>query len=180
VIEKACDVQMYYGGYRETRTLNVAHLAGWDMALCELAVTALNDLIPAGPKPVTIQSEGMVRFALKEWRKAGVATMQVLYAALSIEAKVPDYHLPVFESIVSAMSFGESREFNPLLVFAQLFPATTPNELPPHGTINHRICPKPGSTWLSNWRPLPSKSYAELTRHLTEEEALGLNYYRRT
>jgi len=28
VIEKACDVQMDYGGYTETRTLYVAHLAG--------------------------------------------------------------------------------------------------------------------------------------------------------
>jgi len=175
VIEKACDVQMYYGGYTETRTLNVAHLAGWDMVLCELAVTALNDLIPPGPRPVTIQTEGMAHFALKEWRKVCVATGQVLYAALSIEVKVPDYHLPVFESIVSAMCFGESQEFNRLFIFAQLFPATTPNELPPHRIINHQICPKPGSTWLSNWRPLPSKSYAELTRHLTEKEALGLN-----
>jgi len=28
VIEKACDVQMDYGGYTETRSLYVAHLAG--------------------------------------------------------------------------------------------------------------------------------------------------------
>jgi len=29
VIEKGCDVQMDYGGYTETRTLFVGHLAGW-------------------------------------------------------------------------------------------------------------------------------------------------------
>jgi len=66
VIEKACDIQMDYGGYTETRTLYVAHLAGWDMILGKAALIALNALIPAGPKPVTIQPEGMARFALKE------------------------------------------------------------------------------------------------------------------
>jgi len=54
VIEKACDVQMDYRGYTETRTLYVAHLAGWDMILGKSALTALNALIPAGPKPITI------------------------------------------------------------------------------------------------------------------------------
>jgi len=43
-------------------------------------------------------------------------------------------------------------------------------------TINDQICPKPGSTWVPKWRPLPSKSYAELTRQLTEEEASGWIY----
>jgi len=65
---------MDYRGYTETRTLYVGHLAGWDMILGKLALTALNALIPAGPKPVTIQPEGMARFALKEWGKAGFAT----------------------------------------------------------------------------------------------------------
>jgi len=72
VIEKVCDVQMDYGGYTETRTLYGAHLAGWDMILGKPALTALNTLIPAGPKPVTIQPEGMACFALKEWRKTGL------------------------------------------------------------------------------------------------------------
>ena len=54
VIEKAGNVQMYYGGYTETRTLYVAYLAGWDMILGKPVLTALNALIPAGPKPVTI------------------------------------------------------------------------------------------------------------------------------
>jgi len=54
VTEKACDVQMDSGGYIEARTLYVAHLAGWDMILSKPALTALNILIPAGPKPVTI------------------------------------------------------------------------------------------------------------------------------
>jgi len=66
MIEKACDIQMDYGGYTETRTLYVAHLAGWDMILGKPALTALNVLIPAGPKPVSIQPEGMAPFALKE------------------------------------------------------------------------------------------------------------------
>jgi len=66
VIEKACDVQMDYGEYTETRTLYVAHLAGWDIILGKPAIITLNILIPAGPKPVTIQPEGMARFALKE------------------------------------------------------------------------------------------------------------------
>ena len=65
---------MDYGGYTETRTLYVTHLAGWDMILGKLAFIALNGLIPAGPKPVTIQPEGMACFALKEWRKAGLGT----------------------------------------------------------------------------------------------------------
>jgi len=146
MIEKACDVQMDYRGYMETRTLYVAHLAGWDMILCKPALTALNALIPAGPKPVTIQPEGMARFALKEWRKAGLATGQVTSAALFIEDEAPDYLLPLVEFMVSAMSLGENQEFNPFVEFAQLFPATTPNELPPLKTINHRICRKPGST----------------------------------
>ena len=64
MINKACDVQMDFGAYTETRTLYVAHLAGWEMILGRLALTALNPLIPAGPKPVTIQPEGMARFAL--------------------------------------------------------------------------------------------------------------------
>jgi len=176
VIEKACDVQMDYGGYTETRTLYVAHLAGWDMILDKPALTALNALIPAGPKPVTIQPEGMARFALKEWRKAGLATGQVTSAALFIEDEVPEYLLPLCELMVSAMSLGECREFNPYVEFAQLFPATTPNELPPLRTINHRICPKPGATWLPKWRPSPSKFYAELTKQLNEQEASGRIY----
>ena len=47
VIEKACDVQMDYGGYTETRMLYVAHLAVWDMILGKPALTGLNALIPA-------------------------------------------------------------------------------------------------------------------------------------
>jgi len=171
VIEKACDVQMDYGGYTETRTLYVGHLAVWDMILANPAFTALNVLIPAGPKPVTIQSKGMVPFTLKEWKKAGPATGQVTSAALFMEDEVPEYLLPLFEFMVSANSLRESREFNPFVEFAQLFPATTPNELPPLKTINHRICLKPGSTRVPKWRPSPSKFYDELTRQLTEEEA---------
>jgi len=49
IIEKACDVEMDYGGYTETRTLYIAHLAGWDIILGKPALTALNALIPAGP-----------------------------------------------------------------------------------------------------------------------------------
>jgi len=75
--------------------------------------------------------------------------------------------------MVSAMSLGECREFNPYVEFAQLFPATTPNELPPLRTINHRICPKPGATWVPKWRPSPSKFYTKLTKQLNEEEASG-------
>jgi len=176
VIEKACDVQMDYRGYTETRTHYVAHLAGWDMILGKPALIALKDLIPPGPKPVTIQGEGMARLALKEWIKAGLATGQVTSAALTIEDEAPDYLLPLFEFMVSALNLAESREFNPFVAFAQLFPATTPNELPPLRTINHRICPKPGSIWVPKWRPSPSKFYAELTRQPTEEEASGRIY----
>jgi len=57
---------MDYGGYTESRTLYVAHLAGWDIILGKPSLTALNALIPAVSKPVTIQPEGMARFALKE------------------------------------------------------------------------------------------------------------------
>jgi len=176
VIEMACDVQMDYGGYIETRTLYVVHLVGWDMILSKPALTALNPLIPPGPKPVTIQPEGMARFARKEWRKAGLAAGQVTSAALFIEEESPDYLLPLFELMVSAMSLGESRELNPFVEFAHLFSATTPNELRPLRTINHRISPKPGSTWVPKWRPSPSKFDAELTRQLTEEEASGRIY----
>jgi len=145
VIENACDVQMDYAGYRETRTLYVAYFAGWDMILGKSALTALNTLIPAGPKPVTILPEGMARFVLKEWRKAGLSMAQVISAALTIEDDVSDYLLPLFEFMVLAMSYGESRELNHFVACAQLFPATTPNELPPLRPINHQICPKPGS-----------------------------------
>ena len=148
VIDKACHVLMDYGGYTETRTLYVAHPAGWEMILGKPALTVLNDLIPAGPKPVTIQPEGMARFALKVWRKAGAAMGQVTSAALTIEDEVPDNLLPLFEFMVSAMSLGESREFNPFVKFTQLFPATILNELLPLRTINYRICPKPSSTWV--------------------------------
>jgi len=105
----------------------VAHLAGWDVILCNPALTSLNALIPTGPKPVTLQPEGMACFALKEWRKVGLATGQVTSNALFIEDEAPDYLLPLFEFMVSAMSFGESREFNYFVEFAQLFVATTPN-----------------------------------------------------
>jgi len=123
-------------------------LYSWDRILGKPALTALNTLIPAGPRPVTIQPEGMAPFALREWRKAGLATGQVTSVALTIDDKVSDYLLPLFEFMVSAMSLEESQEFNPFVEFAQLFPATTPNELPPLRTINHRICQKPGSTWV--------------------------------
>jgi len=176
VIEKACDVQMDYRRYTETRTLYVAHLAGWDKILGKPALTALNGLIPAGPKPVTIQPEGMARLVLKEWRKVGVAMGQVTSAALTIEDEVLDYVLPLSELMVSALSLGESWEFNPFVEFAQLFLATTPNEFPPLRTINHRICPKSSSTWVPKWRPSLSKFYAELTRQLTEEEPSGRIY----
>jgi len=159
---------MDYGGYTETRTLYEAHLAGWDMILGKPALIVLNALIPAGPKPITIQPEGMACFALKEWTKLGVAAGQVTSAALFIDDQAPDYLLPLCELMVSAMSLGECREFNPYVEFAQLFPVATPNELPPLKTINHRICPKPGATWVPKWRPSPSKFYAELTKQLNE------------
>jgi len=57
---------MGYRGYTETITLYVVHLAGWDMILGKPGLTALKAVILAGPKPVTIQPEGMVRFALQE------------------------------------------------------------------------------------------------------------------
>jgi len=164
------------GGYTETRMPYVAHLAGWDMILGKPALTALNAIIPAGPKPVTIQPEGMARFACKEWRKARVTTGQVTSAALFIEEEAPDYLLPLVGFMVSAKSLGESQEFNSFIKFAQLFPATTPNELPPLSTINHRICTKLGSTWVPKWRPSAYKFYAELTRQLTEEEVSGRIY----
>jgi len=82
VIEKPYDVQMDYGRYTETRTLDVAHCAGWDMILGKPNLTGLNALIPAGPKSITIQPKGMARFALKEWRKAGLAMRQITSAAL--------------------------------------------------------------------------------------------------
>jgi len=147
-IEKVCDVQMDYRGNTETRTRYVAELAGWDMILGKPALTALNALIPAEPKPVTIQPEGMAHFALKEWRKSGVGMGQVTSSALTIEDEVPDYLLPLFEFMVSAMSLGESREFNLFVKFTHLFLTTTLNELPPLRTINLRICPKPASTWV--------------------------------
>jgi len=176
VIEKACAVQMDYRGYTETRMLYVEHLAGWDMILGKPTLTALNALISAGAKPVTIQAEGMARFALKEWRKAGLTIGQVTSAALLIEDEVPYYLLPLCELMVSAMSLRECRQFNPYVEFAQLLPATIPNELLPLRTINHRICPKPGATWVPKCRPSPSKFYAELTKQLNEEEASGWIY----
>jgi len=78
--------------------------------------------------------------------------------------------------MVSSISLGESWEFNPYIEFAQLFQATTPNELPPLRTINHRICAKPGSTCVPKWLPSPSKFYTELTKQLTEEEVSGQIY----
>lgn len=60
----------------------------------------LKPLIIAGLKHVTIQSEGMGRFALEEWRKAGLATGQVTLAVLSMEDKVPEYILPLFGFMV--------------------------------------------------------------------------------
>ena len=177
VIETACDIQMDYGGYTETRTLYVAHLAGWAKILGNLALIGVNALMPAGTKAVPIQHEGMASFALKEWRKVGLDAGQIASATLTIEGEVSDYLLPLFEFMLSTMSFGESREFNPFVEFAQLFPATIPNELPPLRTINHRICPIPSSTWVPKWRPSLSKFYAELTRQLTEEGVLGWIYH---
>jgi len=144
-MEMECDFQIDYGGYTETRTIYVAHLTAWDMVIGKTVPTVLNALIPAGLKPVTIQPEGITRFAVKEWRKGGLASRQVTAPSLSIEDEVPDYLLALFELMVSAMSLGESREFNPLIKSAQLIPATSLNELPPLGTINHRICAKLGS-----------------------------------
>ena len=160
----ACIVQIDCGGYTDTRMGYVSHLASWDMILGKAALTALNVLILAGPKAVTIQPEGMACFALKEWRKAGLAMGQVPSAALSIEDEVPDNLLLLFEFIVSAVSLGESRKFNSFVEFVQLFVATTPTGLPPLRTINHQICLKPSSKWVPKWRPSPFKFYAEITR----------------
>jgi len=88
----------------------------------------------------------MARFALKEWRNAELAMGQVTSAALFIEDGSPDYHQPLFEFMVSAMSLEKSGEFNPFIELALLLPANTSNELPPLRTINHQMCPKPGST----------------------------------
>jgi len=99
------------------------------------ALTVLNALIPAGPNPVTIQPEGMARFALKAWRKAGLAMGQVTSAALFIEDEVPDYLLPLCKLMVSAMSLGECWEFNPYVEFAQLFRQPHPRVATPQ---NHQ------------------------------------------
>jgi len=96
VIENVYDVQMDYRGHTETRMLCVAHLTCWDVILGKPVLTVLNPLIPTGPKPVTIQPEGLAHFALKEWRKAGFAIGQVISAALSIEDEVSDYLLLLF------------------------------------------------------------------------------------
>jgi hypothetical protein len=146
------------------------------MILGKPALTDLNALIPAGQKPVTIQPEGMACFALKEWRKAGLASGQVTSAALSIEEKIPEELIPMFDFMVSAMNLDKEPAFNPLLECAKLFPITTPNELPPLRTINHRISPKPGAIWVPKWRPSPSKFHAELTKQLNEEETSGRIY----
>ena len=74
----------------------------------------------------------MVRFALKEWRKAGLAIGQVTSAALFIKDEVPDYLLPLCELMFSAMSLGECREFNPYVEFAHTQRVATPqNHQPP-------------------------------------------------
>jgi len=148
VTEKTCDVQMDYGWYKETGTPYVAHLQDWDIILGKLVPTALNPLIPAGLKPVTIQPEGMAQFALKEWRKVGLPTGQVTAVTLTIEDEVSDNLLWLFEFTVSAMSLGESQEFNSYIEFTQFFLTTAPNKLPPLRTINHHICLKLGSIWL--------------------------------
>jgi len=143
--------------YIETRILNIAHLTGWDMILGKPALTALNDLISAGPKPAPIQLEGISHFALKEWRKAGLITGQVTSIAHCIKDEVKDNLLALFEFMVSGMSLGESQEFNPSVEFVQLFPATTLNEFPLLRTINHQISSKPGSTWVPKYGPSQCK-----------------------
>jgi len=123
-----------------------------------------------------MQPVGMARSALEEWRRAALATGQVTAAALFIEDEAPDYLLLLFEFMVSAMCLRKSREFNPFVEFAQLFPATTPNELPSLRTINHGICSNPRATWVPKWRPWPSKFYPELTKQLNEEQVSGRIY----
>jgi len=59
----------------------------------------------------------MVRFVLKECRKVGLATGQVTSVALSIEDEVPDYLLPLFEFMDSAISLKEYREFDSYVEF---------------------------------------------------------------
>ena len=81
----------------------------------------------------------MGHFTLKEWRIASLATAQAPSGALSTEGKVLDNLLLLFEFIFAAMSVGGSRDFNSFAEFAQLFPATTPNEFPLLKTINHQI-----------------------------------------
>jgi len=167
---------MDYRGYTETRMLYVVHLAGWDMILGKLALTALNALIPARPNPVIIQPEGMARFVLKEWRNAGHATGQVPSAALFIEDEASYYLLPLFEFLISPMSLRESWEFNPFVEFTQLLPATILNEFPLLRNINQRICPKRETTWVPKCRPSHSRFCPERTRKLTKEEASGRIY----
>jgi len=109
---------MDYGGYTETRTLYITYLTGWDRILGKLALTALKALILAGLKPVTIQHEDMTHFALKEFRKAGLATGQVTSAPLPIEDELSDYLLLHFKFMILAISLGENWEFNPFTEFA--------------------------------------------------------------
>lgn len=146
------------------------------MILPKPALTILNTLISAGPKPVTFQPERMANLALKKWRKVEVAIEQVSTAAISIADTVADYCLPLIKLIVSGISLAENRDINPFVEFAHFFPATTPKELPLLRIINYRICPKLGSTWVPQWRLSPSKFYVELTKQLIEEEASGWLY----
>jgi len=146
------------------------------MILGNLVLTALNTLISAGPKPVTIQLEGIACFALKEERKARLATWQVTSAVLSIEDEVPDYLLLLCQFMVSATSLGERLKFNSFIEFAHEYSATSPNELPPIRTINYWICQEHGSTYVPKYQPSLSKFYAELTRHFAEEEESDMIY----
>ena len=155
-IDKECTIQLDWIGYLEGRSFYVAHLSGWNMILEEPSLSAANVQISASKEPVTIQPPNMQRFPLTVWQKPRTqARLRSATIKITCE-KVTDYSNEDEVAIVIASS-KVAKQFNSVKEFPNLFPKTIPTELPPLRKVNHRINLKPGSEWLSTWRPSAHK-----------------------
>jgi hypothetical protein len=85
-IDKTCEIKLNWNGYEETRTFYVAHLSSWDLILGQPALESVKAIIPAGQNPVTIQPDGMQRFALTPWRGARTTHTGISSAALQVSS----------------------------------------------------------------------------------------------
>ena len=139
IVDKACEVELNWGGCEGTRMFNEAYLSRWHMILGKPALQDVRATISAGTAPVTIQPLGMNRFPLRMWRENRVTDQKsdLSTAANSILARADE---------IAVRAAQLENEFNHIAEFATLLPKEIPSVLQPLQKINHKINIIPGSS----------------------------------